>query len=119
TLIRDRTGVPTDFVAWEGKYHVPEGTDLVTNATSIGLFPDVDARVPIDLDTLRPGMLVSDVIPNPPRTLLVREAESRGCPVLDGLGMLVNQGVIGIRLWSGRDPRPEVMRAALTAIFAG
>ncbi|MBV8129322.1 MAG: hypothetical protein JO114_16880 [Planctomycetaceae bacterium] len=37
----------------------------------------------------------------------------RGCTVLDGLGMLVNQGVIGIRLWSGREPSSQVMRQAL------
>ena len=83
------------------------------NATSIGLFPDIEAEVPIDLTTLRPGMIVCDVIPNPPRTRLVRDAERMGCIVLDGLGMLVNQGVIGIRLWAGRDPRPAVMRQAL------
>jgi len=112
-LIRDRTGVPTEFTLWEGEYHVPEGADLVINATSIGLFPDVDAEVPIDLATLRSGMIVCDVIPNPPRTRLVRDAEVRGCTVLDGLGMLVNQGVIGIRLWSGRDPHPAIMRQSL------
>ena len=48
-------------------------------------------------------MLVADVIPNPPRTRLIREAEKRGCKVLDGLGMLVNQGVIGVKYWTGVD----------------
>ena len=48
-------------------------------------------------------MLVADVIPNPPRTQLIREAEKRGCKVLDGLGMLVNQGVIGVKYWTGVD----------------
>ena len=94
-------------------YRVPEGTDIVVNATSIGLFPDVDARLDLDLDTLRPGMVVADVIPNPPRTRLIRDAEARGCTVLDGLGMLVNQGVIGIRHWTGVDPDPAVMRRTL------
>lgn len=117
-LIREKTGVPTVFSDWEGRYQVPSGTDLVVNATSIGLFPDVTAQVPIDLATLQPGMIVSDVIPNPPLTWLIREAESRGCRVLDGLGMLVNQGVIGIRLWSGHEPDPHVMRQALEAVFA-
>jgi shikimate dehydrogenase len=37
-------------------------------------------------------MVVADVIPNPPRTQLIREAEVRGCILLDGLGMLVSQG---------------------------
>jgi shikimate dehydrogenase len=117
SLVRERTGVPSDFTLWEGMYQVPDGTDLLVNATSIGLFPDVDARVPVDTTTFRPTLIVCDVIPNPPRTRLVRDAERAGCTVLDGLGMLVNQGVIGIRLWSGRDPRPAVMRAALEAVF--
>ena len=69
--------------------------------------------MPLDPDTLRPGMVVADVIPNPPRTRLIRDAEARGCTVLDGLGMLVNQGVIAIRHWTGVDPDPAVMRAAL------
>jgi shikimate dehydrogenase len=112
-LIRDRTGVPAEFMSWEGIYRIPEGADLVINATSIGLFPDIEAEVPIDSMTLRHHMIVCDVIPNPPRTRLVRDAERMGCITLDGLGMLVNQGVIGIRLWTGHDPRPVVMRLAL------
>jgi shikimate dehydrogenase len=118
SLIPERTGVPATFVLWEGEYTIPEGTDLVVNATSIGLFPDVDARVPVTVTSLTKGMIVSDVIPNPPRTRFVREAEAQGSAVLDGLGMLVNQGVIGIRLWTGRDPRPDVMRQALENVFA-
>jgi shikimate dehydrogenase len=105
------------FTPWQGDYSVPAGTDFVIHATSIGLFPYVDARVPLNLDTLRPEMLVCDVIPNPPRTCLVRDAEARGCRALDGLGMLVNQGVIGIRLWTGREPDPAVMRRALEKLF--
>jgi shikimate dehydrogenase len=100
------------LVPWSGDLAVPEGTDVLVNATSIGLHPDVDARVPLDPETLR-GMVVADVIPNPPRTRLIRDAEARGCTVLDGLGMLVNQGVIAIRHWTGVDPDPAVMRAAL------
>jgi len=57
------------------------------------------------------------VIPNPPRTRLVRDAQARGCQVIDGLAMLVNQGVIGIRMWTGVDPDPSVMRAALEEVF--
>jgi shikimate dehydrogenase len=102
-----------NFAPWDGDYRVPPGTDILVNATSIGLFPDVDARVPLDVESLRPGMVVADVIGNPPRTRLIREAEARGCTALDGLGMLVNQGVIAIRHWIGLEPDPAVMRAAL------
>jgi shikimate dehydrogenase len=102
---------------WAGDFAVPAGSDFVINATSVGLFPNTEARVPLDTSTLRPSMVVCDVIPNPPRTRLVRDAEARGCRALDGLGMLVNQGVIGVRLWSGRDPDPAVMRRALEEVF--
>jgi shikimate dehydrogenase len=115
--IRERTGVPAVSVPWEGRYAIPEDARLVVNATSIGLHPDDDAEVPLDLDTMRPEQLVCDVIPNPPRTRLLAAAERAGCRTLDGLGMLVNQGVIGVRHWSGRDPDPAVMRAALEAVF--
>lgn len=107
------------YVPWTGDFSVPASTDVVVNATSIGLFPDVDARVPLEVQSLQPHMVVADVIPNPPQTRLVREARDRGCRVLDGLGMLVNQGVIGFRLWTGVDPDPAVMRGALETVFAG
>lgn len=106
------------FVPWKGDYRVPESTDVVVNATSIGLFPDVAARIPLDIATLAPRMVVADVIPNPPETRFVRDARARGCTVLDGLGMLVNQGVIGFKYWTGIDADPSVMRRALEEVFA-
>lgn len=117
SLLRDKVGVETEYVVWEGDYAVPDGVDLVINATSIGLFPDVEARIPLVVDSLAPGMVVADVIPNPPRTRLVRDAEERGCTVIDGLGMLVSQGVIGFSYWTGVDADPAVMRRALEEVF--
>lgn len=115
-LLRDRTPAQAELVEWDRTFAVPEATEIVVNATSVGLFPDIDARVDLDVETLRPGTVVADVIPNPPRTRLIRDAEARGCTVLDGLGMLVNQGVIGIRHWTGIDPDPAVMRATLEGL---
>ena len=102
---------------WTGAYDVPAGTDIVVNATSIGLYPDIDARVALNIDTLTPSMIVADVIPNPPRTHLIRDAAARGCTVIDGLGMLVGQGRIGIEYWTGVDPDESVMRQALEDVF--
>ena len=116
-LLDEKLPVEADFVPWDGVYAAPDGTDVLINATSIGLFPDVDARLDLDIDSLREGMVVADVIPNPPATNLVRDARAKGCKVIDGLGMLVNQGVIGIRHWTGVDPDPAVMRKALEDIF--
>jgi shikimate dehydrogenase len=49
---------------------------------------------------------------------LVSAAE-RGCITLDGLGMLVNQGLIGIRLWTGKEVDGDVMRGVLEDLFGG
>jgi shikimate dehydrogenase len=118
-LLNARTPTHAELVVWKGSYRVPERTDIVVNATSIGRFPNVEARLDLDPDSLRSHMLVADVIPNPPSTPLLRDAKARGCTVLDGLGMLVNQGVISIRHWTGVDPDPTVMRRRMEALFGG
>jgi shikimate dehydrogenase len=101
-----------------GGFRVPADADLVVNATSIGLFPDVDAEVPLDLAEVAGRALVADVIPNPPETRFLREAAAAGCETLNGLEMLVEQGRIGFRLWTGAEPDAEVMRDALRRAFA-
>jgi len=117
-LLGHKLNVTARFVPWGGDYDVPAGTHVLVNATSIGLYPDVDARVPLDLEALTPRTLVADVIPNPPRTRLIRDAEARACKVIDGLAMLVGQGVIGFRYWTGQDADPAAMRHALERVFA-
>ncbi len=115
-LLRNNTHAKAELVAWQGAYHVPKDVDIVINATSIGLFPDVDATLDLDLDTLRPELVVADGIHNPPLTHLLRAAQARGCRTVDGLGMLVNQGVIGVEYWTGRTPDAQVMRDSLLAL---
>ncbi|MCH2118685.1 MAG: shikimate dehydrogenase [Pirellulales bacterium] len=116
-MLNERTPVEAEFVLWQGDFAVPPSTDIVVNATSIGLFPDVDARMALDLSSLQPAMVVADVIVNPPSTHLIRDAAQRGCQVIDGIGMLVNQGVIGVKYWTGIDVDPAVMRAKIEEIF--
>ena len=116
-LLSERVSADAEFVPWSGPYDVPPETDVVINATSIGLFPDVDSRLELNVETLTSEMVVADVIPNPPQTRLVADARARGCRVIDGLGMLVNQGTIGIEYWAGVDPDAGVMRSALEEVF--
>ena len=117
-LLNEKTGTPAELVARPGVYKLPAEAEIVVNATSVGLYPDVDARLPLDVEGLRPSLVVADVIPNPPRTRLVRDAEARGCRVLDGLGMIVNQGVIGVKYWTGVDVDASVMRRTLENLFS-
>lgn len=111
-LLREKLHVASEFSPWLGDYSVPVGTDIVINATSIGLY-DAEARLNLDINSLQPGLVVADVIGNPPQTKLLRDAEARGCRTLDGLGMLVNQGVVGIEYWAGLVTDAAVMRQAL------
>lgn len=116
-LVTAQTPARGEFSPWEGRFAVPPGIDILIDATSVGLYPDIDAIIDVDLDSLRDGLLVADVIPNPPRTRLLREGAVRGCRTLDGLGMLVNQGALAIQLWTGVNPDREVMRSTLAGIF--
>jgi len=116
--VAERTAARARFVPWEGEFAVPGDTQLLVNATSIALHPDVEAVVPVDYGTLRRGMVVADVIPNPPSTPFLRRAAEQGAVTLDGLGMLVYQGAIAFQMWTGHDAPTPVMRAALEAVFA-
>jgi shikimate dehydrogenase len=116
-LLNKETSAKADIVVWAGDYKVPEGIDIVVNATSIGLYPDLEARLALDVSTLKPGMVVADVIANPPKPRLIRDAEARGCTAISGRGMLANQGVIGIKYWTGVDVDPAVMHKELARIF--
>jgi shikimate dehydrogenase len=103
-------------VAWPKAYVIPQGIDIVVNATSIGL-GNGNAPLDIDVNTFKLGMVVADVIVDPPNTRLLRDARAKGCTAIDGLGMLINQGVIGVKYWTGVDAEPAVMRKKLEEIF--
>jgi shikimate dehydrogenase len=116
-LINEQTPAKAEIVVWDKPYAIRHDAEIVINVTSVGLNPDVDARLNIDINSLTPGMVVADIVPSPPRTNLIKDAEARGCKIVDGLGMLVNQGVISIKYWSGIDVDPTVMRRKLEEIY--
>ncbi|AQS88839.1 shikimate dehydrogenase [Neoasaia chiangmaiensis] len=116
-LVTEHTQATASAEGWSGDYAVSRDAEVLINATSIGL-GDPDALPNIDLDSLREGLIVADVIPNPPVTRLLREAKQRGCTTLDGLGMLVNQALVGTELWFGQKLDGAVMHKTLADIFA-
>ena len=117
-MVRDlvsRTGAQADFRLWDAPCGVGPDVDILVNATSIGLYPDVDAMPDVVFGDLNPALLACDVIPNPPDTPFLRTARARGVQTLDGLSMLVYQGVIGFELWTGEKAPEDVMKQALQA----
>jgi len=116
-LLNTNTPVKVKFVSWVSTYTIPSDTDILVNATSIGLFPNIDQKPDIRYDSITPHMTICDVIPNPPYTPFLQEAGRRGAKTLDGLGMLVYQGAIGFKLWTGLEAPVEVMKKALAKEF--
>ncbi|MEX2559302.1 MAG: shikimate dehydrogenase [Pirellulales bacterium] len=111
-LLNTKTQTPAALVVWEHDYEVPADTEILVNATSIGL-NDPGARVPVRLDSTQDGLIVADVIASPPDTRFLAEAAARGAKTLDGMGMIVNQGAIAFKLWTGIEPDVAVMREAV------
>jgi len=117
--ISPHSGGSLRFDPWTSTHQVTDEVNILVNATSIGLYPDVDAMPDVSLDGARSDLLVCDVIPNPPETPLVKAAAVRGLRVLNGLSMLVYQGAIGFEMWTGQ-PAPEAtMKTALAKAFGG
>lgn len=96
---------------------IPKDTDILINATCIGLHPDSDQKPDIDYDTICDTMVVSDVVFNPVDTLFLQEAAKRGAKTVNGLGMLACQGALNFELWTGVKAPLEVMEETLRREF--
>jgi shikimate dehydrogenase len=93
---------------------VLEESELIVNATPVGMWPLTDRSPVLDPDRISPSSLVFDMVPNPAETLLLRQAKSRGAGALSGLEMLVAQALAADEIWLGR-ALPETLHAdALT-----
>jgi shikimate dehydrogenase len=110
--IGEATGVACEPAELAEPWDVPADADVVVQATTVGM-GDAEARLPLRWLEPRSGAIAADVVFAPPRTAFLRDAESHGYRALDGLGMLVEQAVIGFRWWLGVEPDRGVMRAAL------
>lgn len=115
--IREHTSAEADYLPWNSRQPVPEKTDILINATSIGLFPNIDEKPDIDYDTVTEHMVVSDVVFNPAVTEFLTAAEKRGAKTISGLGMLVCQGALNFTIWTEKEAPYEVMYQALKREF--
>ena len=117
-LLNKKTSVEAEYVLWESTFPIPNETNVVINATSIGMHPDPN-KPDIDYSTLTEKMIVCDGVHNPVQTPFLIEAAKRGCKTLDGFSMLINQGAISFKLWTGRDAPIDVMKKALERELKG
>ncbi|MCK5552586.1 MAG: shikimate dehydrogenase [Deltaproteobacteria bacterium] len=86
--------------------------DCLINTTSVGMAPDIE-KSPLMKESLINFRWVVDIIYNPLKTKLLREAEEAGCTVLDGVGMFVHQGAEQTKIWMGMEPPRALMRGVV------
>ncbi len=86
-----------------------ENTDILINATPIGMHPKID-KSPISKEFLHKNLFVFDVVYNPLKTKLMKDASEIGCKILGGLDMLINQGALGFEWWTNKKPNINLMK---------
>ena len=86
--------------------------DCLINTTSVGMAPDIE-KSPLMQESLINFRWVVDIIYNPLKTKLLREAQEAGCTVLDGVGMFVHQGAEQTIIWTGMEPPRALMRGVV------
>ncbi|AUG54674.1 shikimate dehydrogenase [Thalassospira marina] len=89
-------------VEWDRIDHCLEDAALLVNTTSLGMVGQPPLE--IDLAGLAKQAIVTDIVYAPLKTGLLAQAEGRGNPVVDGLGMLLHQARPGFHCWFGIDP---------------
>lgn len=87
-----------------------ENSDILTNATGVGMKPLEGQSIIPDPSWLRPDLIVSDVVYNPRKTRLLEMAEYVGCKAINGLGMMLWQGAKAFELWTGQEMPVEYVK---------
>lgn len=106
------SGVPAAWMQWTGDVWVPEGTDILMNATHLGAAPKLEA-VPVKWDSVSSSTTVVDVITNPRITPFLQTAQDKGCPVVNGVEMLVQLAMQIFEAWTGIKPDEAVFQSAV------
>ncbi len=86
-------------------------SDLIINTTSVGLQPTDPA--PFPTRWIEPHHLVYDTIYNPAKTRLLRDAESQGARIANGLSLLLHQGALSLEYWLNCEAPINTMREGL------
>lgn len=82
--------------------------DCLINTTPVGMYPK--DKSPVNVSVLSNYKYVMDVIYNPLKTKLLKDAEEHGCHIISGMNMFVNQGAEQLRLWTGKEPPRALMK---------
>jgi shikimate dehydrogenase len=104
-------------VDWEQRTDI--GTDLVVNATPLGMRGDQENATAMPADAWKPSAVAYDLVYNPLETRFLTEAGQAGCRTVDGLEMFLGQGAAQFRLWTGKEMDRDAARTLLESLLTG
>ena len=109
-----------EFIAFENApvQQLLQKSNVLVNASGVGMYPHLE-NTPVDKKFLFKDLLVYDITYNPLKTRLLLDAEEVGCKTMNGIGMVINQGIKGFALMTGMPEPTEIMRAAMDDIIVG
>jgi shikimate dehydrogenase len=97
---------------WDGDYRLPEGTDILIQATTVEE-DHYEKALALDPESLNELQFVADLTIDPPHTWLLRESESRSIPTIDGVDLLCAQTMLNVKLWTDEQPDVSLLRDAV------
>lgn len=116
-VVASNTPAKAEAMQWEANMTIPAGTEILVQATNIGLHPDVDQVPDINFASVEAGSVAVDVVFNPAETGFLKKCEEQGAVSVNGLGMLACQGGLNFTLWTGVEAPLDVMEAKLREEF--
>jgi shikimate dehydrogenase len=111
-LVTRASGVAAEWLPWSDKVVIPDGTEILMNATHLGCVPDLEV-VPVDWRSVPVKTTVVDVITNPRLTPFLQMARDKGCTIVDGVEMLVQLAMQIFGAWTGVKPAEAVFQQAV------
>ncbi|MEF2845732.1 MAG: shikimate dehydrogenase family protein [Eggerthellaceae bacterium] len=111
--VHEKTGCELILHCFENKEEMKEAiaeSDILVNATPVGM-GDVSEESSVPAELIKDGMVVADAVYHPRMTKILRDAEAKGCKIVGGIGMMLEQAAAGEEIWYGvKMPTEEIAK---------
>jgi shikimate dehydrogenase len=97
---------------YAGLTEIDSKCNLLVNTTSVGMYPNVN-EIPVSEKVLQKKMIVFDIVYNPLETMLLKKAKKKGCKIIPGYEMFLEQAYLQFKLFTGKNSPKEIMKKVL------
>jgi shikimate dehydrogenase len=103
-----------NIIKTQEKDNILADADFIINTTSVGMH---DNNVIYKLPDLKKGAIVYDLIYNPAKTEFLKQTEKKGAKIINGIDMLIYQGMESFKIWTGKQSDYVLIRKKLNEYF--